>query len=384
MNHLPLSRTGTLCSVFVVFTIFQVNAAKINTYKPAPRIQVAILLDVSNSMDGLIEQAKGQLWNMVKILGRAKCDGLTPTIEIALYEYGRPENGESESYTKQISGFTNDLDELSRQLYWLSTNGGDEYCTDVIYKSLNQLAWDKSPDTYKVIFIAGNESFLQGKVPYTKVCEAAKNKGVIINVIYCGVKANGNSDHWESSAGCSNGSYSVIDHNAKEISIPTPYDSAIYLRKERLNNTYIGYGKLGKMKVRSLEAADTMAVYNLVDPTRISNYIVVKASRNLNANPDWDLVDAAGKDSTIIDKVDMQTLEDSLQNKTRQELKQFVDAKTAERKRIQEEIISLDKSREAFIAKEKARKNKKSVETLETAMERILRQQVKRFRMTID
>mgnify|MGYP003492397680 FL=1 len=29
-----------------------------------PKIQAAILLDVSGSMDGLIEQAKAQLWNM--------------------------------------------------------------------------------------------------------------------------------------------------------------------------------------------------------------------------------------------------------------------------------------------------------------------------------
>ena len=40
------------------------------------KIQVAILLDVSGSMDGLIEQAKSQLWNMVNILGRAKCEGV--------------------------------------------------------------------------------------------------------------------------------------------------------------------------------------------------------------------------------------------------------------------------------------------------------------------
>ena len=54
-----------------------------------PKIQAAILLDVSNSMDGLIEQAKAQLWNMVSVMGKAKCDGVAPQIEIALYEYGR-------------------------------------------------------------------------------------------------------------------------------------------------------------------------------------------------------------------------------------------------------------------------------------------------------
>ena len=37
-----------------------------------PKIQAAILLDVSNSMDGLIAQAKAQLWNMVSVMGKNK------------------------------------------------------------------------------------------------------------------------------------------------------------------------------------------------------------------------------------------------------------------------------------------------------------------------
>src|SRR5215217_2249683 len=61
----------------------------VNNNVPAPKIQAAILLDVSNSMDGLIEQAKAQLWNMVSVMGKAKCDNMAPQIEIALYEYGR-------------------------------------------------------------------------------------------------------------------------------------------------------------------------------------------------------------------------------------------------------------------------------------------------------
>jgi hypothetical protein len=80
-------------------------------------IQAAILLDVSNSMDGLIDQAKAQLWNMVSVMGKAKCNGLTPNIEIALYEYGRSTNDGTKGYVKQISAFTSDLDKLSKNLF---------------------------------------------------------------------------------------------------------------------------------------------------------------------------------------------------------------------------------------------------------------------------
>src|SRR6186713_3553880 len=78
--------------------------------KNSPKIQAAILLDVSNSMDGLIEQAKAQLWNMVNVMGKTKCNGETPQIEIALYEYGRTNNDVNKGYIKQISPFISDLD----------------------------------------------------------------------------------------------------------------------------------------------------------------------------------------------------------------------------------------------------------------------------------
>ena len=52
-------------------------------------IKVALLLDTSNSMDGLIDQAKAQLWELVNELSYAKCaDDAKPSLEIALYEYG--------------------------------------------------------------------------------------------------------------------------------------------------------------------------------------------------------------------------------------------------------------------------------------------------------
>ena len=45
-----------------------------------PTVQIAILLDTSNSMDGLIAQAKTQLWNVVNEFVRAKKDGRPPAI----------------------------------------------------------------------------------------------------------------------------------------------------------------------------------------------------------------------------------------------------------------------------------------------------------------
>ena len=46
-----------------------------------------MLLDTSNGMDGLIDQAKAQLWEIVNELSYAKFDNVRPNLQIALYEY---------------------------------------------------------------------------------------------------------------------------------------------------------------------------------------------------------------------------------------------------------------------------------------------------------
>ncbi len=203
------------------------------------KIQAAILLDVSNSMDGLIEQAKAQLWNMVSTMGKVECsNNMAPKIEIALYEYGRSSNDVKAGYVKKINGFISDLDSLSQNLFKLSTNGGDEYCGHVILSSLNELNWDPAPNNYKVIFIAGNEDFLQGDIHYTKSCKEAKSKGVIVNTIYCGDRMQGISEHWNLNAECGTGSFTNINQDAKMEDIPTPYDSLLFTYNEKLNGTY--------------------------------------------------------------------------------------------------------------------------------------------------
>jgi hypothetical protein len=354
----------------------------ITTPAPRPKIQAAILLDVSGSMQGLIEQAKAQLWNMVSVMGKAKCDGGAPQFEIALYEYGRDTNDPTRGYVKQLSAFTTDLDSLSRELFRLRTNGGSEYCGQVIYTSLGELKWDPSPSNYKVIFIAGNEDFLQGEITYTVACEEAKKKGVIVNTIYCGSREMAIREHWNLGGECGNGSFTVINKDAKEEIIPTPYDTTLYVLNKRLNNTYIYYGMRGEEKMEALASTDVINEYSsAVSAKRIA----VKGNRQVYNNSSWDLVDANFYDSSFIAKVDMKTLPDSLKNKTRAQLMQVVKQKNKEREQVQHEIAAATVERERYIIAERAKRaNTKTNATLETEVERIIKEQAKRFKMTID
>ena len=94
------------------------------TYRVNPpdgnsKIQVALLFDTSNSMDGLIEQAKSRLWDIVNTLTTLKYQGKTPVIEIALYEYGNDGLSVRNNYIRQVTALTNDLDLISEKLWYL-------------------------------------------------------------------------------------------------------------------------------------------------------------------------------------------------------------------------------------------------------------------------
>ncbi len=359
-----------------------------SNHQPAavPKIQAAILLDVSNSMDGLIEQAKIQLWNMVSTMGKAQCDNnVNPKIEIALYEYGRTTNDPLKGYVKQINAFTNDLDLVSKNLFNLTTQGGDEFCGHVIYSSLRELNWDNSPTSYKVIFIAGNEDFLQGDVLYTKACTEAKTKGVIVNTIYCGDRMQGIKEHWNLNAECGDGSFTNINQDAKIEDIPTPYDSILFSLNTKLNGTYISYGETGAGKQLMQVQMDNMSYGN--NKAAAAKRVGVKGNGRLYKNSSWDLVDrdADGNTEEFLIKLDKKTLPDSLQKKSNEDLKKVIEEKKAQRSIVQKDIESINAQRENYIAAERKKNAAKSKEaTLETEVEKMIKVQALRYKMKID
>lgn len=345
---------------------------------------MAILLDVSNSMDGLIYQAKNQLWNTVITIGKLRCGEKPADFEIALYEYGRSDNDSANGYIRMICSFTKDLDLLNQKLSGLTTKGGDEYCGRVLYNSLTQLPWDSGSSAYKTIFIAGNESFLQGSYRYVNACELAVQKGVIVNTIFCGTRTKGIQENWDLSNNCGNGSFSWIDQDAQEFWVPTPYDTNLIVLKNKFNETYIPYGSGGLAFYEQMKGYDTVAVSNVYDPNRIVSYIVTKADPLLYNNARWDLVDAYEKDSIILEKIDTKTLDSVLQQKTKEELKQYVLQLTLKRNDIRREIMETEQKQSQFISEARDKSGLgKEVYTLKNQVQRIITEQALRFNMQI-
>ena len=101
-----------------------------------PVVQIALLLDTSNSMDGLINQARSHLWKIVNEFATAKRGGKSPELQVALYEYGKSSLPAESGFIREVVPFTVDLDKISKELFDLKTNGGDEYCGWVIERAV--------------------------------------------------------------------------------------------------------------------------------------------------------------------------------------------------------------------------------------------------------
>ena len=310
------------------------------------KIQVALLLDTSSSMDGLIDQAKARLWNIVNTLSTLKHEGKTPSLEIALYEYGNDGLSEKEGYIRQVTKFTTDLDLLSEKLFALRTNGGQEYCGEVIKKSINQLEWDAKKNSMKLIYIAGNENFDQGNVNYVETISTAVSKQIFVNTIYCGDRQSGISELWQAGATKGEGKYFNIDQNKSIRYIETPYDVDIERLNKKLNDTYYGYGSQGASKKANQLVQDSNA--GSMNKAIYAERAVSK-SKAAYKNESWDVIDAYKKDASFVDKVKKEELPSEFKDLTKEELKSKLKETDKKRAEIQKEIDEVAKTRTLYV-----------------------------------
>ena len=334
-----------------------------------PLVQVAILLDTSGSMSGMINQAKAQLWSIVNEFATAERNGKNPILQVGLYQYGSPSLGKENGYIKELLPLTDDLDAVSEQLFQLKTSGGDEYCGWVIRTATDQLPWSTNNKDYKAIFIAGNESFSQGSVSYKTACKAAITKGIIVNTIHC---AGGADDGWADGARLADGRFMRIDGNKVVAEVEAPQDAQIAELNTQLNKTYIAYGKRGKEARARQMKMDTAS--SGISGANMAERALSKSGK-MYRNTSWDLVDAVSEEEVDLSKVKKADLPEEMKDMTGEERKAYVTEKTAKRAAIQEEIKKLSAQRATYVAKVQLEKVDKNEDTLGNQMKTAVREQ---------
>lgn len=309
--------------------------------------QIAILLDTSNSMDGLIQQAKTQLWRIVNEIASSKKDGRSPELQVAVYHYGNSSISMRDHYVQQVVGFTSDLDRVSEALFGLRTNGGDEYTGAAVQDAVARLSWSSEPGAYKAIFVAGNEPFTQGPVPFREAIAAAVRKGVVVNTVFCGNRQEGANTDWLAGAQAGGGEYLVIDQDNQVAMMRTPHDDEITRLSLELNKTFVPMGAGGRAAAANQARQDANAM--AAAPAAAAERAAFKAKAQYkSAASAWDAVTmlASGASVRGMEKDEMPA---EMQAMSEEGRVSYLKDKAEDRKKIEGKIQKLQAEREKYV-----------------------------------
>jgi hypothetical protein len=315
-------------------------------------VQIALLLDTSSSMDGLINQARSHLWAIVDRMGQmtrvvdGKVRGVR--VELALYEYGNSRLAEKGGYIRQVMPFTSDLDKVAEQLQSLVTNGGEEYAGQAIQQATSELAWSKDRDALRFVFVAGNESFNQGPISAELAMKAAKSKDISVQLIECGET----EATWTHAAMLAGTDLTSIDQDRVAAHIAAPQDADILRLGGELNGTYLAYGADGAAAVARQAAADASSAK--LSPKVALERSQLKAKKAYK-NSSWDIIDKLEDDANFLAKADEGSLPVELRGKSLAEKQQLVAAQAAKRAALKAEIARLEAERMKFLEAERAK-----------------------------
>ncbi len=343
------------------------NAAR-HPHREAPKtIDLAICLDTSGSMQGLIDAARQKLWSLVSELATAKP---TPTLRVALLTFGSP-GSDDPGHVVLRTGFTQDLDLVSEKLFQLGTNGGDEFVGRVLHRALGALAWTPE-NALRMVFVAGNESADQDREkPFRLEAQNAVAKGVVVNAIYCGGPDDGDAALWRELALVGKGRFASIDHNHGTVVIATPFDQPLAELSAKLNATYVFVGDKAREQQERQRVQDGNAAG--AGAPAAAERAAAKASDLYKTD---DLVERLAADPALdLALLKEAELPDDLQKVPAAERKAWLETRKSERAALQAQVKDLDHKRRSHVEAEMKRQQLSDTNGLDRALRDAVRQQ---------
>ncbi len=374
-----MSRIRALALMAGLFALAGTLRAAEEAKKPAATkpVDLVICLDVSGSMNGLLDSARLRIWDVVNELAKVKP---TPVLRVAVYSFGGqgPDYPPNKGYIRKEIDLTTDLDAVYEKLTNLKITGHIEYATGVSKAALDEQKWSEEKNALKVIFVCGNEAADQDKGnPIEDVAKLAKEKGVYLNAIYCGADNDGIAPGWRQIAELGGGKYANIDMNkAKQQVINTPFDKEIAELSGKLNATYVVYGREGAAKADNQKVQDANAAK--AAPAAAAARGEAKGGANYR-NESWDLVDKLKMDPKFdVKSVKEEELCDEMKKLKPEERQAFLKKKLEEREGIAKQIAELAVRRGKHIEEELKKAPKtESEKSLDDALKATIRAQAK-------
>lgn len=346
--------------------------------RPTPVVDVVLCLDVSGSMNNLLESAKAKLWDLVNELGTVRP---TPQLRVGLYSYGHSDYDAAKGWVRKEVELTTDLDTIYKKLNALriASRSSPEYVARACQAALVEQKWSADKKALRMIFVCGNEPADQDKeVTLEAVAKLALEKDVIVNTIHCkwSSVAAGEVEGWQNLAKRAEGRFAQIDMKQAPVVVATPQDKEIEALGKKLNTTYVAYGQ---KESREAKAENQVAQDGLAARAGAAASRSVSKATGLYRNADWDLVDRLKDDPKFdVTKVPEAELCDELKKMKPEERVAHLKKKLAEREAIQKEISELNQRRVLYL-KEAAKKSAKiGDKAFDDAVRGALREQAKK------
>jgi hypothetical protein len=241
--------------------------------------------------------------------------------------------------------------------------GGDgpENVRRALADGVRQAGWSKaSGRVSQVIFLVGDappHDDYQDEPDTLVTTQEAVSRGMIVNTIQCG-EATDTRAVWQNIARRGEGRYFAIAQDGGVSTIATPYDSRLSELGGKLGATYMAYGggpgeagREFRVKAEAVQSrTETTVAADAAAPAQADR----AANKALNRDAYvGDLLQSIENGTVKLDAVKDEDLPDNLQMLSPAERQKEVERRLAVRQKIRDEIVSLSKQRDAFIAAER-------------------------------
>jgi Mg-chelatase subunit ChlD len=320
-------------------------------------LEMVFVLDTTGSMGGLIEGAKQRVWGIINEVMQTPAH---PNVRVGLVAY----RDHGDQYVTQVLPLTNDLDKVYTTLMEFRAEGGGDGPEDVrqaLADGVGKAGWSKSSAaTAQIVFLVGDapphDDYLQ-EPDTLATTKRAVEAGMVVNTIQCGA-AEDTRQVWQQIARGGEGQYFAIAQDGGVQTIASPYDARLSELGNKLGATYLAYGGGAGEEGERFRSEAKATQVRTESTVAGAAPVAAQADRAVNKalNRDayvGDLLQSIENGSVKLDAVKAEDLPDDLKKLPAAERQKEVDRRLAERQKIRDEIVSLNKQRDAYIAAER-------------------------------
>lgn len=328
-----------LAFVFIFIACFNIQQACAITHAKN-EIDIVFCIDMSGSTNGLVPDMKSKICNAVNGIYRMRP---YPNLRIGIIGFSRPSFGKNNSFVKILCPLTNEFDQVVYELASLkpSIEKGDQYVSAAL-EMAGKMNWSSQPKALRIIYLMGNGTVSAGGSAYRQICERLLQRNIFVNSIYCIKNKLVPSEvpGWKFISDNTGGQYYTYKISCvSPVGRPTGDAMELMRMNEKLNRTYVYFGKDGKKKMLSLLDEDRNSL--AIGPVNFYSRVLFKtADYNQSSQSGWDLVNYVKIAGSRFQTLDRKLLPDSIRVKSNEELAAMILSKKDERVLIIKDIRS--------------------------------------------